>query len=453
MPYQLNRKPSHAFMKCAITSVAIIALTACTENQGELHLTTVPGEATIYIDGEIKGISSSGETGQIELVLAAGEHNVDAMITVDEEEELFYGESIQIVKNTVVDLDWKLEPRLTLAGIEKREKLEAAKEKEKQVLLEQAKTRYEDRIKNSNKDEWVYYQDKVFDSIKAGGPYKAIPWLDKAITNVTGDVEPYATAARFEYLFMKEKKYQSDILSFCRFIKEGNMLGGFDFPENMGGDGQLSKDMEDTVCDMKDTLDGKNAFAWGMEVAVRTDVDVSGLRRALPYFDLAEEKGFRESELYRFRGTSHYLLGDLEKAKQDLLEFSNTEQDAAMLRLLAKAQILTSNSDSGFKVGLATLKKAKNLGDEAAKELLNKWDSIYSEKSDFGLSRLGWADASENNVSSFGYTCNGDTFLVAKTGAYLYTMGLPSTCLISSTTTNHSIESIANASCDCYMSQ
>ena len=97
----------------------LLSLDAQAEGTGILRITTDPGGAKIYVDGERKG-SSPTQTGQSFAVkLPEGEYRIEAILPLNENTEQ-YGESKNafVGSDTIQSLHIELSPRLTEAARE-----------------------------------------------------------------------------------------------------------------------------------------------------------------------------------------------------------------------------------------------------------------------------------------------------------------------------------------------
>lgn len=319
-------------------------------------------------------------------------------------------------------------------------------------------------IKTMASEVWKEYLNKAGEVAQKEYIYKAIPWLDMAMENSAKNIQPFQTAANYEQLFvLSEGKFIPDMLGFCNILKRANKIGGFSSPAQLGG--KSSTDLEKIICVFPNELSGDKIFSWGLSVMDRTGADMSGMARALPYFLLAEKKGLSNKDLnqklYQAKGLIYYAQGSYEKAKTDLLKFIKfkekifTEDDAFTLMLLAQTQFITDNSELGFNQGLSNLRKSASLGNERAREIIQKVEEIHIRANNKGLKRASWADSQiDNGMKLYGFTCNGEFMSVSKDEWYLASWGLAGpNCTGSSTTNKDSVQSLAKSACDCFLTK
>jgi len=130
------------YLRHFISAFALLALAspplALAEEKGILRITTEPGNAKIYVDGERKG-SSPNRTGQsIAIRLPEGEYRIEAIIPINEDSEHF-GEKTDVFvgADTIQSFHIKLAERLTGRGerlkAEREEADRTAKEKREQA--------------------------------------------------------------------------------------------------------------------------------------------------------------------------------------------------------------------------------------------------------------------------------------------------------------------------------
>ncbi len=302
------------------------------------------------------------------------------------------------------------------------------------------------------------YLHKGGEAIEKGGQlYEAIPWIDQAMETCGKNIRPFEMASIIELIFLNQaqsgKVMIFDILGLCNILKKVNMLGGVEYPQAIGGGTSMEK--EEKICalvkDFKNNWSGEEWFVFGVSVMGRTNGDMSGMKRALPYFILAEKKGFKSEDLYQARGLIYYVQGNFEKAKNDFSKLLQFKEDAFTLRLLGKCQLLTCKSYDCMKKGLSTLRRGANLGDVEAKRILKEAGKILSENTD-GLKRATWADQQVDNGSQmFGYTCNGEFMSVFENKEFL-TSWLGN-CGRAATIHESSVQRLAEDTCNCFMNQ
>ena len=142
------------------------------------------------------------------------------------------------------------------------------------------------------------YLKKAMNTLSKEDAYNAIPYLDLAMENANGSVEPYAIAAKLETMFaLSNGQLVSDMIGLCEILKSANSLGGFDFPPQLGGG--TSQDKQDLVCSFVDKGTGDEIFGWGLQILGRTGADNSSQKRALRYFEVAEQKGVKSLDLFK----------------------------------------------------------------------------------------------------------------------------------------------------------
>ena len=109
-----------------VTVACLVGLIACSEPpppelpKGKIKISTLPGDAKLTINGEYKG-NSPTEDGQYFIIsLPEGTHQVDALLSVNEELQKFATKTLFLASDTEQTVTLKLEDRLTQYGIEQK---------------------------------------------------------------------------------------------------------------------------------------------------------------------------------------------------------------------------------------------------------------------------------------------------------------------------------------------
>lgn len=289
------------------------------------------------------------------------------------------------------------------------------------------------------------YLDKATEVGQKEHVYKSLPWVDLAIENANGSMKPYSYKARLELLLaLSNGKFIPDMIFLCNTLKKK----GIDVSSLLPDESAI-KTVEDNACNLISTLSGKGLFSYGLQIANRTNSDLGGMKRALPYFELAERKGYKSDELFESMGVIYYATGNYSKAIKSISKYSKLNKHAILLNFLGKSQLLLAKNDSQIQTGIRNIEKSASLGNKDASKLLAKINEIKSS-SKAGLKRESWADSEHwNNLNTYGYSCNGEMFTVSVSDWYLSASGLGS-CYLSSTTHSDTIESLAKKACNCY---